>query len=349
MKPALMFLAAAILLPISPARSESPEVLVVGSSDVQGDLYPCDCPDTPSGGLAQRVTTAADLHGAGSSAVWLDAGNGLFDSAGAVPTELMPNRRLRAMTLVDAYALGGLDAHNVGPWDLAEGVEYLHRLALRSGIAFVSSNLWWSEEQEPTGLHFSGDVMLQLTDDAGHTMRLGILGVLPGNLSGYGWYTSDPIRAAKARAKALRKQGADRLVCLAALPADEALRLAKKVKGLDLVLQSGGGTMPRDGFHVRSALVVRSAKRGRSLSATRLTAAGHDHRDVAVEADTEADPRLQGLLEQLELRLQLPFEPPEGESAAGSGPGAPPLPPAAVPPEAPPEGLETEVLDPHRE
>lgn len=310
----LLLLPALFVPATSLAGGDKAQLTVISSGSVYGDPYSCECETAPVGGLPQRVAQVGTLVETHTPALWVDAGNGLFDGPGAVPAELMVPRRLKAITLVDAYGVGELAAHNVGRWDLAEGVEYLHRLALRASFPMLSANLWWTDDVPQTGLHFEPNLLIQLPTDGGDVLKVGVVGVMSDKQQGFGWRTSDPIKAAKEQAAALRDRGADYVVILAALPNKEAAKLARKVKAADLVIRSGPGDLPDEGLKAGRGHLVRSPARGRGLSLTELGGKQPLSSVVEVDRDGPQHQRSAQLMQELKLRLALPFDPPKEEA-----------------------------------
>ena len=315
---------AILVLVLMPQISVGQTTLVV-SARVLGDVNPCTCDVNPVGGLAQRTAQVPQLGVPGQTVMWVDAGNGLFDTPGPVPAEMMPNRRLTSITLIDAYNVGGMAAHNIGANELAEGVDYLHRLEMRATFPFLSANLWWSEEQDQQGLHFSPDLVLRSAGE-GDEDAIGIIGVVTGGLRGFGWVTTDPVKAVKERIKGLQERGISNIVVLAAMNVEDAQTMAKKIKGASTIVVSGSGTIDYGGVVVRKTTLIRPMYRGRSVAVLRRGPLGIDVSEKDILREGDRNPKVEHLIKQLEQRMALPFEPPKGDTPASDDGTAPFIP-----------------------
>ena len=89
-----------------------------------------------------------------------------------------------------------------------------------------------------------------------------------------------------AEVQRLRKEaGVDVVVVLAAVPYDEALRLADQVEGVDFVVQSNDGRPPGYAQRQGQATVIPPGDRGRQLAKLVLQVAGEGRFEDASEQD----------------------------------------------------------------
>ncbi|MCK6529342.1 hypothetical protein L6R50_17910 [Myxococcota bacterium] len=276
------------------ALASPPPLRVLYSGDVRGHSAPCSCGESPTGSLAQRVALVRGLSSGEVPAVALDAGNLLFPSRVAGPPRQAAGRRLDALTLVDGYGVLGITAVNVGPLDLAEGVEFLSRLAIRSRFPWISSNLRSSESGEPL---FSPSVVVSR---GGHPV--GIVGVMPGGLRGHGWVTTDPLEGARAAAAGLRKAGVETLVLLAATGAREARAIARRVPGVDVVVAAGDRSTLDRAAKVGGAWLVAAGSRGDDVGDLVLSGGRAVVRIHEVSPGLPADPAVARLLDERKAR-----------------------------------------------
>ena len=234
------------------------------SSNLLGEFEPCACPDLPLGGLAQAAGRVEMLRQRPTPVLWLDAGDRLFRIDMAMTGTEEAERRLRAILLVDAGSVGGLDALGVGRLELGAGLDYLRALERRASFPLLSANLVDTAGE----LLFTPSVLL----DAGDR-KIGVTSVLPVEVSGPGYRATDPRRAAKQQVAALREAGAELVVLLSNLGMDADVRLAR-ASGADLVLGSRSRELTTEGVRAGRAQVGQAGSRGRYLGEARWYAEG---------------------------------------------------------------------------
>ncbi len=237
---------------------------VLFSSNVLGEFEPCSCPDIPLGGVGQLVAQVEAARATGVPAFWLDSGNRLFRLDMAMTGTEEAERRLRAILLVDAGSVGGLDAMGVGRLDLGGGLDYLRALAKRAAFPMLSANLFDADGE----LIFEPSVLLQRGD-----LVVGVTSVLPADMHPAGSSTSDPYGAAKREVRALRKQGADLVVVLSNLGMEADAKLGRVSKA-DLVLGSQSRELTVEGVRAGKAVIGQAGARGRYLGDARWYSEG---------------------------------------------------------------------------
>ena len=284
-----------------PAAAEDLTVLFTG--DVRGSYAGCDCRDQPLGGVAQRAFLVGEVRRSGVPTLVLDAGNLLFRSPLGLGDDAEAWRRADAMLLMDAYALMGVDAVNVGPHDLAAGLEYLQKLQGRSAFPLLSTNLVDPETGRPV---FTPVLHL---DRAG--VRAVVIGLLPGDMEGRGYRTSDPVATAKAAVADARDQGAELIILLSALDPDTEAKLARRVRGVDLILSSGKRARTDAALWIRDAAVVHAGGRGKYVGRVTYDRAARGRDRLAattmpVETGGPVDEDVFELVQETELRHQSP-------------------------------------------
>ncbi len=288
----------ALLLPTVAPAGEDGRLTVLFSGNVRGSYEGCDCKDQPLGGLAQRAFLVGEQRRSDTPLLVLDAGNLLFRSPLGLGDDAEAWRRTEAMLLTDAYGLMGVDAVNVGPFDLAAGLDYLQKLQGRAAFALVSSNLVDPEGGQPV---FTPVLHL---DRAG--VRAAVFGLLPGEMEGRGYRTTDPVEAARAAVAGAREQGAELVIVLSALGQDEERKLVRKVRGIDLVLSSGDRTRTEPATWIKGTAVAHAGGRGKYMG--RVTVGregdGNPPLDVAIVPVESGGPVDEDVLELLEETRQ---------------------------------------------
>jgi hypothetical protein len=130
---------AALLHAATPADRSGGIVTVIASGETHAMLDPCDCPQEPGGGLAERATVLKAQHSAGQ-ALLLDAGGfaggGMYDTY----TAGRAMDSLRTIAAINAMGAMRYDAVVVGDDDLQYGAAWLAQRADAAGLPLVSAN-----------------------------------------------------------------------------------------------------------------------------------------------------------------------------------------------------------------
>ncbi|QSQ27997.1 5'-nucleotidase [Pyxidicoccus parkwayensis] len=201
----------------------------------------------------------------------LDAGNALFKSRDSGEA---PDAKARAELLLSEMDAQGTAAMAVGTRDLVLGVDFLKKGTKKAKLKLLSANLVDAQGKP----YFPGSLVTTVGG-----VKVGVVGVSPATtglepagpaVKG----TPQPMRkglpvlpAVTAEVKRLRAQGPlDVVIVLAAVPYDEALRVADQVEGVDFVVQSNEGR--GQGITQRGALatLVPPGERGRMLAKLEL-------------------------------------------------------------------------------
>ena len=121
------------------------EVSVIYSGETHAMLSPCDCPDDPGGGLAERAALLNTLFPAGSAErrdalILLDGGG--FSGGGIYDTYSMGRAADSVRTLKTIAAMGimGYDAAAIGDDDLQYGGQWLVNQAKKAKLPLVCAN-----------------------------------------------------------------------------------------------------------------------------------------------------------------------------------------------------------------
>ena len=235
------------------------------TSNHLGEFEPCSCADLPLGGLAQgagRIEAARQETQA--PVLVFDAGDRLFQFDLAAISQEEAARRARAVALVDAGNVVGLDAAGIGGLDLGAGLAYLQKLAVRAAYPLLSANL-----RDPQGqLLFPASTIIARGD-----LAVGVTSVLPGGLLTDDYQTSDPVAAARSAVRALRGQGVDLVVLLSnvGLKTDRALA---RSSGADVILGSRSREVLAEGARVGRTVIAHAGSRGRYLGDVRWYGTG---------------------------------------------------------------------------
>lgn len=236
----------------------------------------------------------------------LDAGNALFKSRDSAHA---PDARPRAELVLSQMDAQGTAAMAVGARDLGFGVGFLKKQTRQAKLKLLSANLADAQGK----LLFPASLVTTVGG-----VKVGVVGVspsmarptpvgLPAPGQAQELVQGLPVQpAVAAEVKRLREKSKVALVVvLAAVPHDEALKLADQVEGVDFVVQSHEGR--GQGIAQRQALatVIPSGARGRELAKLVLQLEGTGRfADASLQERTRQQLRLlEGNLTRARARL----------------------------------------------
>jgi len=234
------------------------------TSNRRGEFEPCTCPDVPLGGISQAVAQVAAIGRAQQPVFWVDSGDRFFRVDMALLSTDEAARRLRALLLVDAANIGGLDAMGIGRLDLGAGLEYLKKLSKRASFPMLSANLVDTEG----ALIFEPSILLE---EGG--LSVGVTSVLADDVLGDGFGALPWKKALRTEVKKLRAQGAQLVVVLSNL-GEQADRKLARAAGADVILGSHGRGLTPEGERLGKTLRGEAGARGRYLGDLRWYRSG---------------------------------------------------------------------------
>ncbi len=209
----------------APPRTPSIRLYVV--STLAGALEPCGCVKDMLGGI-QHAASYIDKQSSGAPhSLVVGAGPMLFEDPHLDATSRKQDE-YKAEALAAALSDMHLVAWAPGLNDWAAGASKLATLVKASGARLLAGNLAGAT---------AGAVATRMTEVDG--FKVGIAGVSDPAQAGQlpdGVKVSDPAAALKQALGQLGKQGAQVKVALVALPRGQALRLAERVKGFDVMV-----------------------------------------------------------------------------------------------------------------
>ncbi len=232
-------------------------------AEMRGQVEPCGCTTDPLGDLARtaELVTAARAEG---PVVVVDAGSLLY-SQPTIAEQARPQAELKADLLAQVYRDRlAVAAVGLGPHDLAAGPgkvrlpRQVANLPATAGVAL----------EPPKVIDVGG-------------ARLGVFGVIaPALVPTLG--ATDPIAAATAAVSALRQDRAQHVVALVTMPKRDAVKLARAVPGIDLLVIASGleaplpEAVPAAAEQVGSTWILMPTDRGQVVSRMTITLRGSD-------------------------------------------------------------------------
>lgn len=242
--------------------------------------------------------------------------------------------------LIEGMNALGYQVSNFSQRELIHGFDTFAERRKKARFEFVSANLVWQDTGEPI---VSPTTVRKVTLRSGakvRDIRVGFIGLTPSNpaflMSGPGGrriVTLDPYQAAEKRLPELAKRS-DIVVALVSLSVDEARTLAKRVKGIDLVLGGGGGIPTRTDDFPEDTLFGRARvfcvyNQGKDLGEVRLSfnaqrgIASIARNDIGLSREWPEDPDLQKLTETTKVAVNEYNRQQTVQAMPGGAPAAP--------------------------
>jgi 2',3'-cyclic-nucleotide 2'-phosphodiesterase (5'-nucleotidase family) len=209
-----------------PGAGDTLTVTVLHSNDLYGQLTRRPLDGGLAGGMAPRVHLIRRVK-AGGRVLLLDAGNTL----GPAPLSASD----RGESMIELMRMAGYDAMLPANHEFNYGLDTLRRLREVGGFPFLGANI------------AGADTLIQpaLVVEAGGP-RIGVIGLIspevatltnPRRVSDLTF--KDPVAAAKEALKTLSDRRVDCVILLAHMREEEAMKLAHRVEGVDLVVAGG--------------------------------------------------------------------------------------------------------------
>ncbi len=193
--------------------------------------------------------------------LFLNAGNALFKRE-YLPARKVPESRLVAELIVEAYNRMGLDAFNVGAYDLALGVGELLRLVQKARFPVLSANLRGTDGR----LLFRPYVLRQVGG-----VRVGVIGLIENDLKrrhipdADRFTVDDPYRAAEWAVAEARAEGAEVVVVITDMMERGCRRLARKGLPIQLIVGSARRNQITLPLQIGQTLVTHLDRGGKCL------------------------------------------------------------------------------------
>ncbi len=190
----------------------------------------------------------------------VDSGD-LFNEDEEIPESVQQSARLKADAIAEIYKYVGIDAVNIGELDLVLGIDYLKELEKKHNFPFVSANLVDAKDAPI----FKRYIIKKVNDK-----NVGIFGVI-GDTSEMVSKVSeitkdavsiqDPLQAAEAVVKELTGK-VDYIVALTHQGTNRDWVIARRVKGIDLVVGGHDKQKTKEPFEAEKTLIVQAGEKG---------------------------------------------------------------------------------------
>ncbi len=262
----------ALVLAPPPAQGvpEAPpptRAILLYTGGVAGELRSCGCSEGDLGGLAVRAGAMAALRAADPGPIFvLDSGDTHLRSALDLTRGDLERARRQSEVFARFHSRIGLDALVPGELDLALGADHLAGLYPPPAARLLAANLRDAEGGSP----FPATAVIERQG-----FRLGLVAAVGEFLAlgpeGRRLHAAPSIPEIGKGVAGLRRQGVHLVVLLSHLGLDEERRVARAVRGLDLVI--GGHSrdrLPEPIFEGRVG-VVQAGTRGKWLGRVEVT------------------------------------------------------------------------------
>ncbi len=227
----------------------------------------------------------------------VDSGD-LFNEDEEIPESVQQSARLKADTLAEIYKYIGIDAVNIGELDLVLGIDYLKELEKKHNFPFVSANLVDAKDAPI----FKRYIIKKVNDK-----NVGIFGVI-GDTSEMVSRVSeitkdavsiqDPLQAAEAVVKELNGK-VDYIVALTHQGTNRDWVIARRVKGIDLVVGGHDKQKTKEPFEAEKTLIVQAGEKGQYQGMLEVTMDGTktSHNTLVPFGDEIAiDPKVKAMI-----------------------------------------------------
>ncbi|HTY61038.1 MAG TPA: multiheme c-type cytochrome [Acidobacteriota bacterium] len=190
----------------------------------------------------------------------VDSGD-LLNEDEEIPENVQQSAKLKADAIAQMYKYIGIDAVDVGELDLVLGIDYLKELQKKYDFPFVSANL---VDAKDTPI-FKRYIIKKINDK-----NVGIFGII-GDTSEMTSKVSeitkdavsiqDPLQAAEAVVKELTGK-VDYIVALTHQGTNRDWVIARRVKGIDLVVGGHDKQKTKEPFEADKTLIVQAGEKG---------------------------------------------------------------------------------------
>ncbi|MDH3628841.1 MAG: hypothetical protein OEV00_04755 [Acidobacteriota bacterium] len=302
--------------------SSLPDVMLLFTGDVIGYIDTCGCKRNPAGGLARRAHFTRTMHRefAAVPQLLLDSGN-FSDN----PT---PEGDLKTAALVEGMSLLGYDVVNVGERDVKHGWDRFSARQEKGAFDFISANLVFTDTGD-TVLP-SRTIVETTSPDGARKIRVGVTGVMRFNPifkregpDGREIGVDHPVDRLKTEVAALRKDGVDLVVVLAAVHQSDGRRIAAEVGGVDFLIGSYGGSIAAEQSEANGTWIFYSGNQGKQIGESRvyLNPSGgvrnQSNRFHMLGQGYPADPEMLAFVNA--VPVDHPVDPANATDAAGDG------------------------------
>lgn len=234
-------------------RDFLPGVKIVYSGNMNGEIEPCGCRGSPTGGIQRRWNVQA-AHAQGER-LMLDSGD-LFYKSHPVPPFLEKQWNYQAEVLLKAYNAYGIEALAPGELDFAAGLEQFEKLRAAAQFKIVSANIYLQD-----GSRFLEPYAIFTKNGK----KIGVFGLFDEALPLPSQLTAKPhIEAAREIVGELKKK-VDVVIALTHIGLDKDQELARQVEDIDAIFGAHTQSFLIKPEKVGDTLIFQTSFRGQHL------------------------------------------------------------------------------------
>ncbi|MFH1096515.1 MAG: redoxin domain-containing protein [Candidatus Desantisbacteria bacterium] len=244
-----------LLLEKEEPLNEKNVLTILFSNSTNGYLESCDCVENPFGGLVRRVTLINEIRQENPTVLLLDSGD-MFPPR---PEPLLARYMLLAMEKI------GYDLIAIGDQELILGTEYIRKEIEKNKLPFYSANLTICQDGMCSYLAPS-----YLIKEVG-SFTVGIISIISSGVFTFfpkdiikELKVSDPVKQVQGFVDTFRKQ-VNVLIVVSHSGYEEDLRLAKQVKGIDVIIGGHSQTLVKNASVLPDTLIVQAGEKGQYL------------------------------------------------------------------------------------
>lgn len=288
---------------------KTPDLDILATGDVIGYIETCGCKLTPAGGLSRRSWLVNEIRTEFPQVPLLALDTGNFSDNPTAAGEARTRMLLETMVKLGTKVVG------VGERELNLGYDEFEKRVQGIDVRFVSSNIVKDGTTAPV---FAPYAIVEVTGADGKPIRIGVLDVVRYNPT---WQKAGPDGSNLAvampepmLAKLVPEVRAksDVVVVMAAIAKDDAIALAAKLQGVDLMLVAYGGVYSTVEEKSGSVRMLYLGNQGKRVAESRVTLDGKRRvADVTtymhfLTAHYPDDPAMKEAVDKLEARFAPP-------------------------------------------
>jgi hypothetical protein len=224
------------------------------------------------GGLYKKSTYLEQYRKNQSGLVIVDSGD-LLNEDEVLPESVMQASKLKAELIVHIYKTIGIDAVNIGELDLVLGIDYLKDLSKKENFPFISANLVDGN---------NAPIFQRYVIKKVNGKNIGIFGIMGdtsemtakiSEITKDAVTVQDPLQAAESVVKELTGK-VDYIVALTHQGTNRDWVIARRVKGIDLVVGGHDKQKTKEPFEADKTFIVQAGEKGQNLGMMEVTLDG---------------------------------------------------------------------------
>ncbi|MDI6781795.1 MAG: redoxin domain-containing protein [bacterium] len=273
---------------------------ILFSNSTNGYLESCNCAENPFGGLVRRATLIKEIRKDETGVLLLDSG------------DILPPRHDPLLAKYTFLAMEEMnyDLIALGDQELILGTEYIQKEIEAENLPFYSANLSICQDKACTYLAPS-----HLIKEIG-SFTVGIISIISPEVFTFfpkdiikNLEVSDPVKQVQGFVEAFRDK-VDLIVVVSHSGYEEDLRLAKQVKGIDVIIGGHSQTLVKKASVVPGTLIVQAGEKGQYLGRLDIRfdknkkIAAHQYQLLPLTRDIADDEDVRALIGQYYLELK---------------------------------------------